>query len=403
MATPSSGVFKTVAYKAEVTYGTAPASGSAQYLRRVESSLDLSKDTYSSNEIRTDMQIADFRHGVRHVGGNLKAELSPGTYKDFIAAALRKVFASVTPITALSLTLAGSGPTYTLTRSSGWWTDGIKAGDVIRLSVGTLNAANSNKNLLIVALTQTVATVIPLNGVALVAEGPIAGCTVSVTGKKCYVPSSGHTSTSFAIEHWFSDAALSELFTGVKINTLDINLPPTGMGTIDFGLMGQNLTTATAQYFTAPTAASSSGVVAAVNGVLLVNGAAVATCTGLSIKLDGGMSGDPVVGANTVPNIFPGRVKVSGQFTAYFDSGTFRDNFINEDTLSLVVALTTSNAASADFVTFSLPSIKLGGASKTDTEKGIIATFPFTALFNSAGGAGTATEQSTIVIQDSLA
>ena len=176
----SSGVFKQLQYKAEVTYGTAPAASGAQLLRRVESTIDLSKDTYSSNEIRTDFQVADFRHGVRRVGGNIKGELSPKTYADFMAACLRRDFAAVTPITALSVTLAGSGPTYTLSRASGWWTDGVKAGDVIRLSVGLLNAANLSKNLLIVALTQTVATVIPLNGVALVAEGPITGCTVTV-------------------------------------------------------------------------------------------------------------------------------------------------------------------------------------------------------------------------------
>ena len=38
-------------------------------------------------------------------------------------------------------------------------TGGFKIGDVIRLSVGTFNALNLNKNLLIVALTATVATV----------------------------------------------------------------------------------------------------------------------------------------------------------------------------------------------------------------------------------------------------
>jgi hypothetical protein len=33
-----------------------------------------------------------------------------------------------------------------------------------------------------------VLTVVPLNGVALVAEGPITGCTVSAPGKATYVP-----------------------------------------------------------------------------------------------------------------------------------------------------------------------------------------------------------------------
>ena len=87
MAT-ASGIFKQVKYKAEVTYGTIPAAAASQALRRVTSSLDMTKDTYQSNEIRPDFQMADFRHGTRKVGGSINGELSAKTYADFMAAAL---------------------------------------------------------------------------------------------------------------------------------------------------------------------------------------------------------------------------------------------------------------------------------------------------------------------------
>ncbi len=400
----SSGVFKQVTYKAETVFGTAPGASGAQIIRRVESVLDLSKDTFSSNEIRTDMQVADFRHGTRRVKGSLKGELSPKTYADFIAAVVRRDFASVSPIASASITIAGTGPTWTLTRAAGsFLTDGVKVGDVIRLSVGVFNAANLNRNLMVTALTATVATVIVLNGTALVAEGPIAASTVTVVGKKTYMPTSGHTAKSFSYEHFNADTSLSELFTGVKMDTMAIALPPTGMGTIDFGLIGQNITTGSSAYYTGATAASATGVVSAVNGVLLISGTPVANCTGLTINVAGALSGDPVVGQNFVPYVFPGRMTVTGQFTAYFDSGTFRDNFINEDVIGISVALTSSNVAAADFIAFSLPALKLSSCTKTDTEKGIIATYAFTALLNTAGGTGTASEQTTIVVQDSAA
>ena len=110
MSTPASGLFKTIAYKAETTFGTAPSASGAQSLRRVQSTLDLTKETYQSNEIRRDFQLADFRHGVRRVEGRISGELSPATYKDFIECALKRNFAAVTPITGASLTIAGSGP-----------------------------------------------------------------------------------------------------------------------------------------------------------------------------------------------------------------------------------------------------------------------------------------------------
>ena len=73
----ASGVAKSVRYKVEATYGTAPGASGGQLLRRVTSDLGLTKETYQSNEIRADYQVADFRHGIRRVGGTLKGELSP--------------------------------------------------------------------------------------------------------------------------------------------------------------------------------------------------------------------------------------------------------------------------------------------------------------------------------------
>jgi hypothetical protein len=90
---------------------------------------------------------------------------------------VRRAFAAVAAITGLSITIAGSGPTYTVTRAAGsWLTDGVKVGQVGRLTAGSFNAANLNKNL-VICVTATVLTVMPVNGVALVAEGPIAAAT----------------------------------------------------------------------------------------------------------------------------------------------------------------------------------------------------------------------------------
>jgi len=399
----ASGVAKSVRYKVEATYGTAPGASGGQLLRRVTSDLGLTKETYQSNEIRADYQVADFRHGIRRVGGTLKGELSPKTYADFMAAALRRDFAAVSAISSLSITIAGSGP-YTITRATGsWLTDGVKIGHVVRLTAGSFTAGNLNKNVLVTGLTATVITGIVLNASTMTAEGPIASSTLTVVGKQTYVPTTGHTDKSFYFEHWFSDVAQSEQFSGVKINSIDISLPPTGISEISLGLMGKDIATGTSAYYTSPTAATSTGVMAAVNGVVLVGGTQVAIITGMSIKIDGGYSGDPVVGANTVPNVFPGRVRVTGNFTAYFQDATMRDYFVNETEISIVAAFTTANDANADFLSFAMPRVKVGSATKDDGEKGIIQSFDFTALYNSAGGTGTSSEATTLFVQDSQA
>jgi len=396
-------VAKQLRIKKESTWGTAPGASSAQLLRRVSSDIDLRKQTYESNEIRTDYQVSDMRHGVRSVEGRISGELSPLTYQLLMVGLLRKAWAATSSMTGLTITVAGSGPTWTLTRSAGsFLTDGVKVGDVIR-PTAALAAANLI-NLVVVNLTATVATVVVLNGATLTTEGPIAAVTIAVPGKRVWVPTTGHTDDSFAIEHWFSDIAQSELFLGCKLQSGAFSLPATGMATAEFSFLGKDVTTGTAEYYTSPTAQTTSGVLAAVNGVLRYGAGKVANITALNFTVDGGMSAQPVVGSNTYPDVFEGRVKVSGQFTAYFEDATYRDAFLNETEASITVVLATGTGGTADFLAVTLPRIKIGGTTKSDGgEGGVIQTVPFTALFNGSGGAGINSEQTTVLIQDSLA
>jgi hypothetical protein len=400
----ATGVAKSVRIKAESAWGTAAGTSGGQVLRRTSSDLALVKDTYQSAEVRSDYQVVDYRHGVRRVEGSISGQLSPGTYSTPMAAVVRRAFGAVSAITGLGITITGSSAPYTIARASGsWLTDGIKVGMVGRFTAGSLAAANLNKNILVTAVTASNITGVPLGGLSLTAEGPVASCTFTPTGKVTYIPSSGHTDTSYSIEHWHADIAQSELYVGCKIDSMDLNLPPTGMATVGFGVLGKDVTTAASVYYTSPTAETSTGLVAAVNGALYLGGSAVARLTGLTINLKGNMSGEAVVGSNTFADITEGNVEVSGQMTVLFQDATERDYFINETEVSLVAVLTTSGAAAADFVSFVLPRIKVGGASNDDGIKGLTRTMPFVALRNTSGGTGISSEDTTFWIQDSQA
>jgi hypothetical protein len=402
--TIGTGVNKQVKYKVESTWGTVPAAGSAQRLRRVSSTINLKKRTFESNEIASHVQRVDMRHGGRSVEGTLSGELSPATYKDFMAAAVRRAYAAITASSGLSVTISGTGPTYTVARSAGsWLTDGEKVGHVGRLTAGSFNAANLNKNLVITAVTALNLTVMPLNGVALVAEGPIASATWTPTGKFTYAPSSGHTDLSYAIEHWHADLSLSEVFSGNKTNRMALSVPPSGMCTISFDFLGKDITTSTSEYFTSPTAETTTGIAAAANGILIAQGVSIATLTGLELTLDGNMSAEDVIGSTTYQDIAEGRILVSGQVTGLFDTSTLRDFFVNETEVAIVAVLPVSPSATADFVAVTLPRVKFGGADLDDGDKSLIRTLPFTALYNSTGGAGISSEQTTIALQDSAA
>lgn len=401
----ASGLFKVVAYKKETVFGTIPAAAGAQLLRRISVDVTTSKDTYGSNEIRPEMQQSDFRHGVKRVSGKISGDISAKTFADFYGSFCKRLFTAGVSASAQSITIAGSGP-YTITRAAGsYLTDGFKIGHVVRLSVGTFNAANSNKNLFVTSVTATVLTVVVLNASTMVAEGPVTGATVSVFGKQTWVASTGQVEESYALEQYQPDMspAVSEVSSGCKINGFTANLPATGIATNDFDIIGQNVTTAATQYFTSPTAATTTGSLAAVNGLLSANGSIVGVLTGLTITGAANYTGDPVVGSNVVPAFFPGIVKITGQATAYFADVTLRDAFLNETEIAIMAVFTEDNTAASNFLSYIMHRVKLGGFSKSDSDGAIVVTVPFTALLNKNGGSGTATEFTTMLMQDSAA
>lgn len=401
MAVISQGTAKRVAYKKETAWGTLAGATGAKQLRRVTAAFNLMKEVYTSNEIRTDRQVADERHGVRSAEGSLNGELSSLSYSDFMQSLVARDFTATTSITGLTVTIAaGTAPAWTVARSTGSWVGAVFAGQVIRLSGGSLDAANVNKNLLVTNVTALTLTVVTLDGSDLVAQAAVSTVTASVPGKSTYVPQTGHTDDSYTIEEWFSDIAQSEVYTGMKVNSMAVQLPATGLATVDFAFTGKDLASkGTTQYFTTPTAQGTDGIYAAVNGVVLFDGSPVAVITSADFSVERATENATVVGSNSVADIFTGRIRATGNLSVYFTDATFRNAFDAETPVSLVFAFTENSTANADFVSFTLPKVKLGSFTREDQELGLVASSSFTALLNDATSTGL--NATTIQIQDS--
>lgn len=294
-------------YGAESTFGTQSAAA-GQKLRRVSSTLALTKDTFTSNEVRPDQQISDMRHGARRVAGQISGELSRTTYDDFIAAALR----------------------------STWATNEV------------------------------------VNGVLR---------------------------PSFTIEQVYPDLDISETFLGCRIGDMSASVQPNGMATISFGIQGQSMSTTTgasSPVFASPTAATTTGILSGVNGTMQIDGVGSSIVTGLDFTLTNNLNSQPVVGSTTIPEIFYGRSVVTGTVSAFFDSTTLLNAFINETVVKLSIAMTGTDATS---LTFKMNKVKLNGASKTiGADGGVIVQFPFQALL-ATGIAGDA--DGTLVVERS--
>lgn len=397
---------KQLIFKKQSAKGTQATGASGQLLRRVASMLARQKQSYQSQEIRSDQQVVDFRHGIGSVSGQISGELSNQTYQAFFASLLRNTWAAGATTGALTNVTAAVGPPGTFTRAAGsFLTDGFKVGDVVRWTGWTTTGANNNaRNYRITALTATVMTVGPATSpgneaVTAKASGDSVTCTV--VGKKLIIPSTGHVDDYYTIEHWFSDISKSEQFVDCQIANAALNLPPTGIAQVQFGIIGLSMVTGTSQSLTSPTAETTDGVMAAVNGILRVGSNDVAVVTGLQLSIDGQLQpSQAIVGSNNIQGTFQNPFNISGRLSAYFDDtigADLRDIFLNETEVSLLLKLDETSAINTDFMTIKLPRIKFGGADKAEANNGLVQDIPFVAM------KGTATDNDTtmVAIQDS--
>lgn len=404
------GYARQIRIKRQVSKGVLPGATGAQIVRRRNGTFALVKEAYDTADEKTSRrQLTSARHGPRRVDGRLEGLWSPGTYQEPLSAVLCRDFTAVTVIAGASITIAGAGPTYTVTRAAGsWLADGVKIGMGVRLSAGTFNAANLNKNMLVVGATALVLSVILMNADvigALFAEGPIAAASLTIPGKVDYIPVSNHLSLWHTVEAWHPSVPHSERNIDVRFTGATFSMPGSGNATIDFTAIGLNQTTDTVAYFTTPTPETTSEVLIAAGGALVVNGVRKATITGSTITLDTGSAvAEAVAGSNIRPDVFGGPIiGASGSFTCYFDTPTEFNLFTGEVATSIIMALTASEAANAEFCTLTMSNLKLNSASGDDPATGMSRTYEFRAQFNGSGGAGLATEATTFQIQDSLA
>lgn len=88
MANIANGAQHSMAYVAEVTYGTTPASPSFTPLSHTGTTLAITKDGIESEKLRGDRQVEDFRHGNKSVSGDISSELEYAAFDDVLEAVM---------------------------------------------------------------------------------------------------------------------------------------------------------------------------------------------------------------------------------------------------------------------------------------------------------------------------
>lgn len=400
MANFSSGVGKVVVVEKEVTWGVKPANTGGKYYPRVTLDLNLTREQFSSARINSTAQVYDSRSGTDNVEGTLSDEVAAGSHTDLWAGLLRGEWKAGDTSGALT-TVASAATVNTLTRTGGSWiTDGFRVGDVVNISGFAAPATANNVRTVITALTATVMTV----NDPLVTKAAGDSVTIAVAGNKLAIPAlaADRTDDSFTIEQYFSDIAVSNIATGVKVGSASISMSPDAMATVEFGLMGKDMTSGT-KYFTSPAAATASSVMGSNKAQLFFAGGQSTLVTAFSAEINGGLEAGKVIG-NQLPDntrpaaaIFQGVFEITGEMSVYFENDDIFTMFRDETPATLSVRMIGDNGK--EFV-IKFPRLKLGSATPDDKQTGgLIQTVSFTALYNESG---TTTEDSAVCLQEIL-
>ncbi len=415
------GVSARIAYKPYLTgaiesntqpmSGTDPGQTGAQTLRRVSSSLKLAKDTYQATEIRSDRQIVDFRHGTRRVTGSISGEFSPKTYWDFFEAATRGTATPAVALTEAQLTSAvGDATASTITFGGGNpVTLGLHVGSIFRLGgITGSGAPNNGTNFIVVGFSGATNDTVTVFPAPATFATPALTFTLDTVGSNLIIPSTGFVSRKFAIETFHEDINVSRLFTECRVGGFKLSLPASGLATIEFPVMGRDMevydagTSTPAPFFDTPDPETTTGIFAAVNGMLRVNGSVVGVVTGLDIAMELSPSSDAVVGQDFVPEVFLGSAAVTGQVTAMLEDLDLVRNFLDEDEVDILAYLTTTQDPDAAATAIYLPRVKFSDADVAVTGMGAqTLTMPFTALKYVGGAPGV--PPTTIMMSDTEA
>jgi len=368
-----------MAMVAEVTYGTTPATPALKAIRHTGTSLGLSKENLQSEELRSDRQITDLRHGARQVGGDIEFELSHGSLDDALQAVLMGTWGTAKDTTTTSISAAVGS----FARAAGsFTTDGFAVGDIVTAS-GFTNAGN-NGRFLVTAVVPLTLTVTALGGQTMAVEAAANRRIVQRAAVRA-----GTTRRSFTIERFFADLTSAQKpyhrFTGCEFNNLELQINANAMVTGKFGVIGRDLAldTAVIAGSTYP-AATTTSPFDSFSGSLMEGGTVIGTVTEVQLKLENGLEPRYVVGDKRTAQPSSKRSNLSGNLTVYFENSTMLEKFINETESSVELELV--DAANNKYTIY-LPRIKYtGGQPDVKGEGPITLSMPFQALMLATAG-----------------
>jgi len=356
-------------YKVETTEGTAATGGAStgERLRTIASpGLNLRRGQLQSQEVRNDANAGKMRLGAKRVEGTYQVELSVGSFDTWLEAFFRSTWTAATAVTfdggaALTSITVTDASTLTFAGTTVPTAFGLRVGDVFRLT-NMSTAANNSVNAIVKAIAGSVVTV---HGAPFTTQAADSACTLTIAKK--LKQATTPTRRTFTIEQYYEDIDQSELFKGVRLVSLSLNLPPNGIATATFGFIGLDrgvLATGASPYFTSPTEYTTIALTG-IDAVLYYQGAAITTLTGLTLDFAIATEGPEVIGSVTMPGTYDNRMTATGTITGLVTDLDNLDDYDDETEFEMVVSLVEPESEPKSHLTLYLPAVKIGDVGKS--------------------------------------
>lgn len=397
------GQNKIIRFKQEQEWAVIPSNEEVSELRRVNASFDVVKNLLQSNEINNSYQIKNFVTGTKNTKGTILGELTPGAYSHLISHALASSYSWDTDELLITLKIEES-PTsglYRITRQSGsWLTSNIRSGLVIRLDGTSLDSGTKNNNLFVCSCSDLVLDVYVLNKSSLVLQDYIDGNRCYIAGAVTYAQKTNQIDKSFAFEECYTDIGHYELYSGNKIQSMQIDLQSTNeYPSISFDLIGCDLVRKdTSPYFTS-SSRNTNRSVSNKNSAIFIDGQPIGLVTAFNIVANRDLGLNNAVGLSTAIAITENMLKVNGSFTVYFTDASLKQRYYDEVACAMSVVLAESNYKGSPFVCITLPKVIIKSMSKSDNASSLFDTYEFTTVL----GTSDSYINTVLSIQDSAA
>lgn len=306
-----------------------------------------------SGEVDEDGQQTDVRHGFNRIEGSPGFQLSYLDFDTMLENALGGAWVRIEAQGAPNYAVSASAKTFV--RDSGSFiTDGFRPGDIIHPTGFSTGNNGYYRVLSVVALTLTVLD--PDSELVDQASGGTGTRKVNVAGKRLDLTPFMY---SLLVERAFLDVEQFQVFHGVVIDKMSLDIQPEAMigGTLSLLGMSADAMTQVPISDEDPADPSGSAPYAAFDGAIYEGGTEIGVVTSLNIELARNRSLNPVVGSKFSPDVFEGVASVTGTLTAYFEDETLYNKFANETSSSLWCTLVDPSDPTL-FTSIVLPRVK---------------------------------------------